>query len=125
MLTRTADKNPNFRHGKRIGQHERRMMREFNLAVKGETNCRACGSGEFVNAHHTIPRSTAPNLRYDILNCLPLCSVCHTKWHRRTLTIYRDAFNEDELEYLAAARIPGRVTSAWLDDHYPLRETTR
>jgi hypothetical protein len=113
---RKGEANPNFRHGRRAGEHERRLAREFNLEKKGERVCRACGSTRAMQAHHAVPRSLSQAGKYDLRNCLPLCAVCHTSWHRRSLTIYRDIFTELEWEFIATLINPG-----WLDERYPDR----
>lgn len=113
---RTGKKNPNFRHGRRISENERRLHREFNLGKKGERACRVCGSEQFPHAHHAVPRSLSRAGKYDLRNCLPLCARCHASWHRRGLTIYRDAFTEPEWEFMVTLINPG-----WLDERYPDR----
>lgn len=122
MLGRTGEKNPNYRHGRRVGKHSREVARLFNLKKKGETRCRNCGSREHVQPHHAIPRSIGTKeSKLDLRNCLPLCSRCHARWHRRTLTIYRDVFTSEEWAYLVSVKLTGRETEAWLDAHYPSR----
>lgn len=113
---RTGKKNPNYRHGRRASEHERRLHREFNLTKKGEKACRVCGSERFPQAHHAVPRSLSRTGKYDLRNCLPLCAHCHSSWHKRALTIYRDAFTEAEWAFMVTLINPG-----WLDERYPDR----
>lgn len=117
--SRKGRANPNFRHGKRVG--EREISKVFNLRLKGETKCRCCPKPAH-DLHHAIPRSLGtPESKRNLLNGLPLCKPCHSRWHRRTLTIYRDVFTPEEWAYLLAVPMTGRVTEAWLDDRYPAR----
>jgi 5-methylcytosine-specific restriction endonuclease McrA len=115
LRQRWREKNPNFRHGRRAGAHEREMIRVFNLEKKGEERCRVCGSSYNLNAHHAVPRSLAPQARFDLRNCLPLCSSCHMKWHRGT-PIARAVFTGEEWDYLESL-----IGPAWLDKRYPVK----
>lgn len=119
---RKGEKNPNFRHGRRTGQHERDLLNVFNLKAKGEECCRNCGSGDNLQLHHAIPRSVGTKeSRLNLLNGIPLCASCHQSWHRGWLVICRSVFKEDEWEYLSSVQMTGRVTEAWLDKHYPVK----
>lgn len=92
-----------------------------NLKAKGETCCRACGSAEHLHLHHVIPRSMWRRGITELLNCIPLCARCHAGWHRRYVTIYRDAFRPDEWACIASADLLGQNVTAWLDERYPVR----
>jgi hypothetical protein len=48
--------------------------------------------------------------------------VCHTGWHHRRVTIYRDVFTEDEWAWLTTQELRGQNVIAWLDDRYPSRD---
>ena len=113
---REGKKNPAYRHGRYAGQKTKEMEREFNLGKKGETKCRVCGSEDRLNAHHAVPRSLAPAGRADLRNCLPLCAVCHTSWHRGR-PISRDHFSDDEWAFLESL-----IGPTWLDKRYPRPE---
>ena len=39
--------------------------------------CLRCGTDRFVEAHHIAPKSTHPELRFDLQNGIALCSTCH------------------------------------------------
>lgn len=117
---RTGEQNPNYKHGRRVGQQDRVLARAFNLALKGEDRCRVCGSHDNVQLHHAIPRSIGTKeSRLDIRNGIPLCASHHVSWHRGTRCVPRESFSEDEWAYLLSVRLTGREVSAWLDDHYP------
>lgn len=94
----------------------------INLKAKGEGCCRACGSTQHLHLHHVIPRSMWRRGITELLNCIPLCVVCHTGWHRRWRTIYRDVFTPEEWAFISAADLLGQNVTAWLDDRYPARE---
>lgn len=120
-VTRVGVGNPNHRHGKRAGEHDRELARVFNLTLKGEDSCRNCHSKKHVQLHHAIPRGLgSKESRLSLLNGLPLCAACHTGWHRHWLVITRDVFSPEEWVYLLAVSMRGRVTEAWLDDRYPV-----
>lgn len=114
---RRGKANPNYRHGRRVGGHERKLAREFNIRKKGEERCRVCGATSNLQAHHAVPRSIAPAGKYDLRNCLPLCASCHQGWHRHGLVIYRDIFTSEEWEFVESIALP-----SWLDKRYPARE---
>jgi len=112
---RKGKDNPNYRHGNRAGEN----IRAFTLALKGERVCRNCGSGEWLALHHSIPRSTYAAGREELLNGIPLCAVCHRKWHAHTLTITRDVFTQEEWSWMSTQELTGRQVTDWLDRHYP------
>jgi hypothetical protein len=114
---RRAKGNPMYKTGKHAGRHR---LSKFSLAIKGEECCRNCGSREYLQLHHAIPRSMFAAGRDEILNGLPLCGACHTSWHRRgKVTLYRDIFTEEEWRYLSSVELLGQNITAWLDDRYP------
>ena len=53
-----------------------------------------------LHLHHSIPRGVSEVARTDLRSGLALCASCHTRWHRRTLTIYRNVFTAEEWDYL-------------------------
>lgn len=117
-VERRGKGNPNYRHGRRVG--ERELSKVWNLALKGEDACRWCSSKKDVQLHHAIPRSVGTReSRVNLLNGLPLCAACHQGWHRRWLVITRDVFKPEEWAYLCSVRLTGRETLAWLEDRYP------
>ena len=44
--------------------------------------CRSCGSGSSLHAHHIIPWVTAKSLRLEVGNGVTLCWNCHLAQHR-------------------------------------------
>ena len=95
------------------------QRRVFNLAAKGEHECRVCGSREHVHAHHAIPTAIGtPESRLDLRNLLPLCWHCHRYWHAGR-PISRDVFTADEWVYLRSVELQGRDVAGYLDKHYP------
>lgn len=117
---RIGKKNPNFRHGKRVEGH----IRGFTVKDKGETRCRHCGATEKrLDLHHSVPRRVCPpEAKRDLRNGIVLCTTCHMRWHRRTITIYRDIFHPDEWDYISTLELTGRDITGWLDENYPTKE---
>jgi hypothetical protein len=112
--------NPAYRHGLKANIN----IRGWKLSRKGETNCRNCGSGERVQLHHVIPRAHSQSAKGDLRNGIPLCGACHTGWHSRMVTIYRDVFTVEEWDYLASVDLVDRDITFWLDQNYPKRGTS-
>jgi hypothetical protein len=120
--------------GEDPSRNKRKPLRRKNdrsrwgIHLKPERGCRACGKPaekcRGLNLHHAIPRSLAPSIKYDLRNGLPLCPGCHFGWHRREVTIYRDAFKPDELAFLLGLEFTGFVVKPWLDARYPMRTTS-
>jgi hypothetical protein len=99
---------------------ERLVRSVWNLSEKGEAQCRNCWrTDRRVHLHHAIPRSMCAEARLNLLNGVPLCTVCHFGWHRRQVTIYRDVFTPEEWAYISSVQLVGQDTQAWLDDRYP------
>lgn len=112
--SRTGDKNPNFRHGRRGGCH----IRGWSIAAKGDSICRVCG-GQAIDLHHAVPRSMCPPVaKRDLRNGLPLCKACHARWHRGT-PIDRCVFTREEWVYISTLKLTGREVDGWLDKRYP------
>lgn len=113
---RTGERNPNFRHGQRLGEN----LRGWNPPAKGETCCRVCGSTGKLNLHHAVPRSICPlAAKRDLRNGLPLCIRCHRQWHVGKLVISRRVFTAEEWGYISALELTGRDITGWLEKHYP------
>lgn len=94
----------------------------WNVREKGETCCRVCrGSHGGLHLHHVIPRSMHRGSRMELRNGIVLCNACHTRWHARTLTIYRDVFTAEEWAYISSVELLGQNIEAWLDARYPSR----
>ena len=45
--------------------------------------CAHCGSRDDLHAHHIKPKSTHPDLRYDLSNGVTLCYRCHKAEHEK------------------------------------------
>lgn len=45
--------------------------------------CRKCGAEENLNAHHILPFSVYPKLRFDVDNGITLCKQCHIELHKK------------------------------------------
>lgn len=121
MKDRRGDRNPNWKHGRKVGVQDRELARVFNLRAKGgERLCRVCLSPENVQLHHVIPRDLGTKeSRLDLRNGLQLCASHHQQWHRGVRCVPRSVFTEEEWSYLISVQLTGRQTIAWLEDHYP------
>jgi hypothetical protein len=97
------------------------IYRVFNIKLKGEACCRNCGSTRHLHLHHIVPRSMCRAARRDLRNGLPLCASCHSHWHARSITIYRDAFRDNEWAYVSSLQLLGQDIATWLDERYPVR----
>ena len=109
-----------IKHGRYIGRGN------FNVAQKGEDQCRNCGAQPTgqgplgaLHLHHVIPRSMCKATQTDLRNGIPLCRQCHIGWHERILTIPRTVFTQEEWEFLITAPVFGQNVKAWLEDNYP------
>jgi len=53
--------------------------RTWTLAIKRAFNnrCAICDKHRGLHAHHVIPKSNQPDLKYDLLNGIVLCHRCH------------------------------------------------
>lgn len=107
--------------------HKKSDRTRWHISLKREPVCRSCGrpdggSGGVLQLHHILPRSMSKAAKYDLRNGLPLCVACHMGWHRRSLTIYRDALTADEWAFVSAVSMQGFNLGAWLDGRYPNRQ---
>lgn len=117
LRDREGPKNPGFRHGLKAGNN----IRGWSVADKGETCCRICGSTRWLHLHHIIPRGKCRASRRDLRNGMSLCNSCHMKWHRRSLTIPREAMTAEEWSYVSSVQLTGERIEDWLDRYYPPR----
>lgn len=74
-VKRGEDDDKNWR---RKGSYKRWRMW---VLLRDDYHCQLCGSTRRLSAHHIIPASVCPELRYDIRNGLTLCWQCHTDKH--------------------------------------------
>ena len=79
-----------------------------------EDRCRNCGSAGRLDLHHAVPRSLAPEHRYNPLNCITLCRSCHMK-HHAGMPLPRAIFTADEQRELE--KIAPSI--GWLARRYP------
>lgn len=63
--------------------HARRKLEKWADSVKerDDYSCRQCGCGEYVEAHHIIPKSMNTEMVYDKGNGISLCTDCHASAH--------------------------------------------
>lgn len=68
---------------KNRGKRESTAARHWREQVlkRDGYRCVRCGSADGLEAHHIMPWSKFPDLRYNILNGETLCRACHDKEH--------------------------------------------
>lgn len=56
---------------------------EWSRAVRERDGaCVDCGATELLHAHHVKPKSTHPELRFELSNGVAVCPTCHARRHR-------------------------------------------
>lgn len=80
--------NPNLTDDEREngrGSHAKKV-RKWREAVfsRDSHTCKSCSDnkGGNLNAHHILPWSKFPEVRFDVDNGITLCKPCHHKYHR-------------------------------------------
>ena len=76
FMSRTSRQIANGSH---LGKRWQGLRRWYLSAHPHCAKC--CNAADEV--HHIQPRSTHPELTYDIQNLLPLCRQCHLKEHNK------------------------------------------
>ena len=67
---------------KKIKRLKSKADKLFHILVcKKYPKCLPCGINDSVCAHHFILKSKSSELRYDLLNGVPICNSCHCKIH--------------------------------------------
>lgn len=85
------------------------------MRAKGEERCRACDE-DAKHLHHLIPKSLCPEFAMDVEgNGLPLCMLCHMRYHARALELPRALLTDGEVEAIIL-----RMGERWVDRHYPV-----
>jgi hypothetical protein len=108
---RGGDKNPNFKHGNRVGAHERERYVRFQ---SGQPRCQhpdCPDKGDRLAQHHVVYEQHVRNEGgdcHDGRNALCLCDSCHMSHHRRgtrvvPLEVLRDCNFEFAGELLGPA----------------------
>ena len=72
-----------------------RLWAECALGKWGNVCC--CGESAHC-FHHFIPKSRCNNLRYDIMNAVPVCKACHWVLHSSPDTLKRRAVENTIIE---------------------------
>lgn len=109
---RAGTKNPNFKHGKKIGKN----VSGWGISKKPGP-CRSCG-GPGEHLHHAVPRSKAQQAKRDLRNGIQLCASCHQRWHMGAV-IRREVFTQEEWDYISSIELTGERIEEWLDRRYP------
>lgn len=64
--------------------------RQFSLQIrKRDGQCVNCGSVFFLQCSHYFGRGIYAT-RYDPLNCITLCQICHDQWEHEKDGVYKD-----------------------------------
>lgn len=64
--------------------------RQFSLQIrKRDGQCVNCGSMFFLQCSHYFGRGIYAT-RYDPLNCITLCQICHDQWEHEKDGVYKD-----------------------------------
>lgn len=89
--------------------------------IRDEGRCRNphCSNALVIKPdwHHLVPRSKFG--KYDervhsVDNAVPLCRVCHTKWHQNITVLCRSSLSESEVSFIISVMGDG-----WIDRKYP------
>ena len=51
------------------------------VKARDRMRCTSCGSTDRLHSHHIKPKSTFPELKYDLDNGISLCALCHSDVH--------------------------------------------
>ncbi|MFA5153683.1 MAG: HNH endonuclease, partial [Clostridia bacterium] len=55
-----------------------------NIFNRDDYTCKICGvRGGYIEAHHIVPWSKEPLLRYSLDNGVTLCKKCHRELHKK------------------------------------------
>ncbi len=85
--------------------------------------CQRCGSVEFLQNSHTIPRSRSKHLVFNEINCIALCIKCHLYfWHKNPLEAtewFKQKF-PDRYDYLMKEKEV--ISKMSYDDYVYLRQ---
>lgn len=76
------------------------------IKKRADFKCERCGSKEYIQAHHIIPR-TDYSLRYDLMNGIALCRGCHLYWAHKDALGFVNWLKENAIrnyEYLENER---------------------
>ena len=55
---------------------------KWSRSVLANAACLKCGSVDRLHAHHVLPVSLYPELKFDTTNGAPLCDTCHRRFHQ-------------------------------------------
>lgn len=76
---------------------KRRDWKEARGKVDAESECRVCGSGEGLQAAHTIGRTHDPsNGKVRPVDIVPLCVKCHMEYDGRSLNLLPYLSHEEQ-----------------------------
>ena len=119
MRTRKGRKNPNFKHGNRVGAHIRGGLRRFQ---SGQHECQHPGClGQVVvlNQHHVVYEQHVQNAggdRWHPDNALALCVSCHMSHHQRGRPLPLSALRDEN--YAFAYELMGPAAYDYLRRYY-------
>lgn len=86
--SKKGDKSPGWRGGTDSELHRLRCSKEYQIWREGIFQrdnyiCQGCGydEGGILQAHHILSFTKFTNKRFDLVNGITLCIVCHQKIH--------------------------------------------
>lgn len=113
-----------MRKPKSLRTFKKTVQAEFNKMVTDGKPCSKCGKSFYkMDCSHIYSIGAYPNLRFDIMNVLPMCSNCHIWWWHDNPTEAGEWFKKnygDRYTYLEIAKnIPRNYT---IEDLQEVRE---
>jgi hypothetical protein len=76
----SGENNGRYKHGKRIGGHDRHKKLKEALATRDGSGCIICETSERIHVHRIIPGALGG--KYTLENTVMLCNVHHAAVHR-------------------------------------------
>lgn len=102
-------------------------QKEFNKLIASEKPCAKCKQTfEVMQCSHIHSIGAYPNLRFDVMNVLPMCGHCHNFWYHQEPLESKDWFVENypgRHKYLLEAK--NKVNKWTMDDVLKIREHIR
>lgn len=78
LLNSVTFQDPHTEDKKWRSRREYRRWRAW-VMLRDDYHCQWCGATKKLEAHHIVPASVCPELKYDLRNGITLCHDCHRK----------------------------------------------
>ena len=114
-------KNPR----KRLEEKVDRAYQDFFRSLCGEyeIRCELCGKQQEV-VHHFVEKRKSGNLRYDVINFVPICGFCHSLFKFRNSILNAAIGNRRGNEWIKEIEVKSKVithkTQKWLNEKLEL-----